>query len=118
MTTPDRGALPLPDYDQLPVGTLESRIRSLQPDELDRLLRYEEEHAGRPQVVQLLTSRKRQLDAGAEPTGGDPTAFRPEQAGHATGGSPVSPATSPQPHSPPPHGTPDQRGKPKGNRTV
>ncbi|WP_374984184.1 hypothetical protein [Streptomyces fradiae] len=118
MTRPDRFALPLPDFDELPVGALESRIRSLRPDELDRLLEYEEEHAGRPQVVQLITSRRRRLDEGAEPTGGDPAALRPERAGRAAGGSPVSPATSPQPSSPPPHGTPDQRGKPKGDRTV
>ncbi|MFJ8692744.1 hypothetical protein [Streptomyces roseolilacinus] len=118
MTTHDRGGLPLPDFDHLPVGALESRIRSLQADELDRLLQYEHEHADRTQVVQLLTSRRHQLDEGAEPTGGDPSAFRPEQAGRAAGGSPVSPATSPQPSSPPPHGTPDQPGKPKGNRSV
>ncbi|MFG3496363.1 hypothetical protein [Streptomyces sp. NPDC047928] len=118
MTTSDRGGLPLPDFDQLPVGTLQHRIRSLGSDDLDQLLRYERQHAHRTQVEQLLTSRKRQLDAGAAPSGGDPEGFRPERAGHAEGGSPVSPATSPQPSSPPPHGTPDQRGKPKGDRTV
>ncbi|MFD8551856.1 hypothetical protein ACFV08_09685 [Streptomyces fradiae] len=51
MSRPERGALPLPDFDELPFGALESRIRSLRPDELDRLLEYEEEHAGRPRVV-------------------------------------------------------------------
>ncbi|MCP9959957.1 MULTISPECIES: hypothetical protein [Streptomyces] len=110
MTTHDRGGLPLPDFDHLPTGALESRIRSLRSEELDRLLRYEHEHADRPQVVQLLTSRKRQLDAGAEPTGGDPSAFRPEQAGRPSGGSRVSPTTSPEPSSPPSHGTPEQQG--------
>ncbi|WP_149182861.1 hypothetical protein [Streptomyces sp. TRM49041] len=118
MTPSDRGGLPLPDFDHLPVGTLEHRIRSLRSDELDRLLRYEHEHADRAHVVQLLASRKRQLDEGATPSGGDPSAFRPEQAERTRGGSPVSPATSPEPSSPPPHGTPDQRGKPKGDRTI
>ncbi|OII69780.1 MULTISPECIES: hypothetical protein [unclassified Streptomyces] len=118
MSTPDRGDLPLPDYDQLPAGSLEHRIRSLRPDEVARLLKYEHEHADRPPVVQLLASRKRQLEEGAQPSGGDPGAYRPEQSQRGRGGSPVSPATSPEPSSPPPHGTPDQRGKPKGNRTV
>ncbi|UQS29296.1 hypothetical protein J5J01_20305 [Streptomyces fradiae] len=120
MSRPERGALPLPlplpDFDELPVGALESRIRSLRPDELDRLLEYEEEHAGRPRVVRRRAAGR--LDEGAEPTGGDPAALRPERAGRAAGGSPVSPATSPQPSSPPPYGIPDQRGKPKGDRTV
>ncbi|WP_175409634.1 hypothetical protein [Streptomyces sp. TRM64462] len=118
MSTSERGDLPLPDYDHLPAGALEHRIRSLRAEELDRLLHYEHEHADRHPVVQLLATRKRQLSEGAAPSGGDPAAFRPEQAERARGGSAVSPATSPQPSSPPPHGTPDQRGKPKGDRTV
>ncbi|WP_031071106.1 hypothetical protein [Streptomyces sp. NRRL S-118] len=115
MSTADRGELPLPDYDQLSVGTLEHRIRALSAEDLTQLLHYEHEHADRPMVVQVLTARKHQLDQGATPSGGDPAAWRPEQAGQARGGSPVTPATSPQPMSPPPHGTPDQSGKPKGN---
>ncbi|ORT60773.1 hypothetical protein [Streptomyces sp. CB03238] len=117
MTTHDRGGLPLPDYDQLPVGTLEHRIRSLSVPELDQLLHYEHEHADRAMVVQVITARKRQLDAGAPLSGGNPAASKPETAGHGQGGSRVSPATSPEPMSPPPHGTPDQQGKPKGDRT-
>ncbi|MGI5484128.1 hypothetical protein [Streptomyces lavendofoliae] len=116
MTT-DHGGLPLPDYDQLSVGTLEHRIRALSVPELDRLLHYEHEHADRAMVVQVLTARKRQLDAGAPLSGGNPAASKPGTAGRGRGGSPVSPATSPEPASPPPHGTPDQRGKPKGDRT-
>ncbi|GAA4930000.1 hypothetical protein ACFPM3_24405 [Streptomyces coeruleoprunus] len=118
MTSSERSGLPLPDFDQLPVGTLEHRIRSLGADDVDRLLRYEHEHADRANVVQILESRKRRLDEGATPSGGDPRGFRPEQPGPARGGSHVSPATSPEPSSPPPHGTPDQRGKPKGDRTI
>jgi hypothetical protein len=117
MTTHESRGLPLPDFEHLPVSSLEHRIRSLEADDLDHLLRYERKHADRPRVVELLMSRKRQLEAGATPSGGDPEAFRPEQASPERGGSPVSPATSPEPSSPPPHGTPDQRGKPKGNRT-
>ncbi|MFF8032827.1 MULTISPECIES: hypothetical protein [unclassified Streptomyces] len=111
-----RRTLPLPDYDHLPVGGLESRIRSLSAGEVEDLLAYERSHAGRVPVTSLLTARLEQLRAGAEPTSGAPDALRPEQATGRTG-SPVSPATSPEPFSPPPHGTPDQRGKPKGDRT-
>ncbi|CAL9662622.1 MULTISPECIES: hypothetical protein [unclassified Streptomyces] len=110
-----RSALPLPDYDHLPIGGLESRVRSLSAEEVEELIAYERTHADRLPVTELLTARLEQLHAGAEPTGGDPTALRPEQGqGHA--GSPVSPATAGEPLSPPPHGTPDQRGKPKGDR--
>ncbi|MFK0117817.1 hypothetical protein [Streptomyces sp. NPDC090994] len=109
-------ALPLPDYDHLPLGSLESRVRSLGTDEVEELLAYERSHGDRLPVTELLASRLEQLQAGAVPTSGDPGALRPEQSrGH--GGSPVSPATSPQPFGAPPHGTPDQRGKPKGDRS-
>ncbi|AZP15779.1 hypothetical protein ACIGMX_36240 [Streptomyces aquilus] len=111
-----RSGLPLPDYDHLPIGGLESRVRSLAPEEVETLLSYERTHADRLPVTEVLTARLEQLDAGAEPTAGDPQALRPEaRAGRH--GSPVSPTTSPEPHSPPPHGTPDQRGRPKGDRT-
>ncbi|MBE8470288.1 hypothetical protein [Streptomyces justiciae] len=111
-----RSALPLPDYDHLPIGGLESRVRSLAPEEVETLLSYERTHADRLPVTELLTARLEQLEAGAEPTSGDPQALRPEaRAGRH--GSPVSPTTSPEPHNPPPHGTPDQRGRPKGDRT-
>lgn len=116
MADPARDTLPLPDYDHLPIGGLESRVRSLSADEVEELLAYERSHADRLPVTELLGSRLEQLREGAEPTSGDPGALRPE-SGEGHGGSPVSPATSPQPFSPPPHGTPDQRGKPKGDRT-
>ncbi|GGX01590.1 hypothetical protein GCM10010297_24030 [Streptomyces malachitofuscus] len=116
MADPARNTLPLPDYDHLPLGGLESRIRSLTAGEVEELLSYERSHADRVPATEVLTARLEQLRAGAEPTSGDPGAVRPEQGAGRTG-SPVSPATSPQPSSPPPHGTPDQRGKPKGDRT-
>ncbi|MFD3501911.1 hypothetical protein ACFWWT_08895 [Streptomyces sp. NPDC058676] len=116
MADSGRDSLPLPDYDQLPIGGLESRVRSLTAQDVEELLAYERTHADRVPVTAVLTARLEQLEAGAEPTSGDPGALRPEQAASHTG-SRVSPATSPQPFSPPPHGTPDQRGKPKGDRT-
>ncbi|MFE2264026.1 hypothetical protein [Streptomyces griseosporeus] len=115
MADPGRNTLPLPDYDHLPLGGLESRVRSLTVEEVEELLAYERTHADRLPITEVLTARLEQLRAGAEPTSGDPGALRPEQS-VGRGGSPVSPATSPQPFSPPPHGTPDQRGKPKGDQ--
>ncbi|PZT70133.1 hypothetical protein DN402_31300 [Streptomyces sp. SW4] len=116
MADPARSALPLPDYDHLPIGGLESRIRSLGVEDVEELLAYERSHADRLPVTELLANRLEQLRSGAEPSSGDPGAVRPEQSQGRTG-SPVSPVTSPEPHSPPPHGTPDQFGKPKGDRT-
>ncbi|WP_151773890.1 hypothetical protein [Streptomyces abyssomicinicus] len=115
MSHPRRDDLPLPDYDQLPLGSLESRVRSLTSDQVETLLEHEKDHGRRVPATQVLSARLDQLRNGAEPTAGDPSGLRPEQ-GHAAGGSPVSPRTSAQPHNPPPHGTPDQRGKPKGDR--
>ncbi|GAA3291111.1 hypothetical protein GCM10020295_07100 [Streptomyces cinereospinus] len=85
-------------------------MRSLTAEEVEELLAYERTHADRLPATELLTARLEQLKAGAEPTSGDPSALRPEQGAADRGGSPVSPATSPQPAGPPPHGTPDQRG--------
>ncbi|MES5820179.1 hypothetical protein [Streptomyces sp. RG80] len=116
MADSGRSTLPLPDYDHLPLGGLESRVRSLSAEDVENLLAYERTHADRLPVTEVLTARLEQLEAGAEPTSGDPQALRPEQRQEQTG-SPVTPVTSPQPFSPPPHGTPDQRGKPKGDRT-
>ncbi|MGC5039998.1 hypothetical protein ACPXCS_32965 [Streptomyces sp. DT190] len=117
MADPARNTLPLPDYDHLPIGGLESRVRSLSADEVEELLAYERSHADRLPVTELLGARLDQLRAGAEPTSGDPHALRPESGHGSRGGSRVSPATSPQPHSAPPHGTPDQPAKPKADRT-
>jgi hypothetical protein len=113
---PGRSSLPLPDYDQLPLGALESRVRSLSAEEVEELLAHERTHADRLPVTQVLTARLEQLQSGGRPTQGDPAGLRPERA-QSQAGSPVTPATSPEPFGPPPHGTPDQRGKPKGDRT-
>ncbi|WP_406456639.1 hypothetical protein OH768_23520 [Streptomyces sp. NBC_01622] len=111
----DRAELPVPDYEGLPLGEIEHRVRTLDEAELRELLRYEIEHGARRPVVEVLASRLHQLAASAEPASGSPAASRPGAA-PTTGGSPVSPETSPEPISPPPHGTPDQPAKPKANR--
>ncbi|MBN0043735.1 hypothetical protein JS756_06360 [Streptomyces actuosus] len=116
---PGRSVLPLPDYDHLPLGGLESRVRSLTAEGVEELLAYERAHGHRLPVTEVLMSRLNQLRAGAEPTSGDPTALRPERSEPRAGAARPStaPATSPRPFSPPPHGTPDRRGKPRSEHS-
>ncbi|MDT0346367.1 hypothetical protein [Streptomyces litchfieldiae] len=104
---------PVPGYDGLTAGDIEHRIRSLGPAELTALLDYERRHANRAGVIQLITARQAELDAGSTPSPGGEVP--PAPGGPTRGTSPVDPATSPQPFSAPPHGTPHQSGKPKGN---
>lgn len=109
-----RDALPVPDYDHLPVGSLGHRIRSLEADELEVLRRYEEAHGNRLPVIQVLDQRLRELADGAEPSGGDPAGLAPEQAPPPQGGSAASPATTGPPQNPPSHGDPTNPAQPRG----
>jgi hypothetical protein len=111
----EHDTLPLPDYDHLPVGSLTSRIRTLDADGLQTVLTYEQSHANRVQVVQAMTHRLDELKAGAQPSGGDPAAPQPEHAPSPAGGSEVSEATSGPPMNPPSHGDPTNPGQPRGS---
>lgn len=110
---PRQDELPIADYDGLSAGELEHRIRPLTAEDLERVVAYERAHAHRAPVLQLLTSRQAELADGAEPSPGG--TGRPEAPGPTRGGSPVGPETSPQPFSAPPHGSPHQQGRPKGD---
>jgi hypothetical protein len=70
VSTPDPGDLPIADYDQIPPGELEHRIRSLSRPELEDLLEYEHRHASRVQVLEMLTARLDQLRKGSTPSEG------------------------------------------------
>ena len=106
--------LPLPDYDGLPTGSIQSRIRSLDADGVARVLEYEREHADRIQVVQVLEHRLESLRSGeAEPSGGDPTAPAPEVSAGEPGGSMVSPATEGPKQNPPSQGVPTNPAQPR-----
>ncbi len=107
--------LPLPDYDNLPTGSLRHRIRSLTREEVRSLLDYEREHNNRPQVVEILNNRLAELDSGKSPTPGRQF-DEPVEARDTPSGSPVSPSGSPEPIHPPPQGEMGLPGKPKGNR--
>ena len=90
--------LPLPDYDHLPLGSLEGRIRSLDADGLTALLAYERAHGDRLPVTLLLERRLEAVRGGAELSDGSPLAATPESQ-HApadTGPARVeAPATAP-----------------------
>jgi hypothetical protein len=109
----ERDDLPLPDYDHLPVGSLTSRIRTLDAGDLTTLLDYERAHANRVQVVAAMENRLSGLREGAQPSGGDPAAATPEAAGAAAGGSKVSEATSGPPINPPSQGDPTNPAQPR-----
>lgn len=105
-----RGALPLPDYDELPLGSLQHRVRALTEDELRTLLEHEQAHANRVPVVELLTNRIEDLERGAEPSGGDQSEA-PEAPGHSRHGSPVGPSGPAEPSDETAHGTRGETGK-------
>ena len=109
----ERNDLPLPDYDHLQVGSLTSRIRTLGQDDLQTLITYERSHANRVQVVAAMETRLTSLKAGAQPSGGDPSAPTPESTPSAASGSKVSEATSGPPVNPPSHGDPTNPAQPR-----
>jgi hypothetical protein len=104
--------LPIDDYDHLPVGSLVSRIRTLDAAGLQTLLDYEKGHANRIQVVSAMQTRLSSLKDGAQPSGGDPNAATPEAAPSADGGSKVT-ATDAPPVNPPSHGDPTNPAQPR-----
>jgi hypothetical protein len=107
--------LPLKDYDHLPVGSLTSRIRTLDAEDLTTLLDYERAHANRFQVVTVMESRLSSLKNGAQPSGGDPAAVGADAPPAAAGGSEVSEATSGPPVNPPSHGDPTNPAQPRSS---
>jgi hypothetical protein len=71
-SSPNPADLPLPDYDHLPTGSLQHRIRTLTRDQLQVIADYEQQHAHRPLVQTMIQARLAELDSGASPSGGDP----------------------------------------------
>jgi hypothetical protein len=112
--TPHHDQLPLPDYDHLPVGSVESRIRSLDTGGVEQLLAYERAHGDRLPVVTVLESRLRALRSGAAPTAGSPDAVTPESQAAPPTTSKVDPSTSGPPVNPPSHGDPTNPAQPRG----
>jgi hypothetical protein len=110
---PHHDQLPLPDYDHLPVGSVESRIRTLDAAGVEDLLNYERAHGNRLPVVQVLERRLDELRAGAAPTEGSPLAETPETEQAPPTGSAVSPETQGPPINPPSQGDPTNPAQPR-----
>ncbi|MDR7300064.1 hypothetical protein [Haloactinomyces albus] len=105
--------LPLPDYDHLPVGSLQHRIRSLNAGELQQVIDYESEHNDRTHVMEILRHRMDELNNGATPSPGRQD-DEPVETRGTSGDSSVSPGGSADPIHPPRHGAvayPGQHGK-------
>lgn len=109
----ERDDLPLDDYDHLPVGSLISRIRTLDTAGLQTLLDYERRHANRFQVVRAMESRLDGLQNGEQPSGGDPAASGADAPAPAEGGSKASTATTGPAINPPAHGDPTNPAQPR-----
>lgn len=102
--------LPLPDFDELPLGALGHRIRSLTEDELRQLLEHERAHAARVPVTELLTGRLDELQRGAVPSPGaeeDPN----DVPARTPSSSKVTPEGPAEPGRPSPPGTRGVTGK-------
>lgn len=104
---------PIADYEGLPIGTLQHRIRSLDEEQMRELIAYEESHADRTGVLEFLKNRLRQLEEGAEPSEGDQS-FQPETPGPPRGGSPASADTTAPTSDSMTHSQHDQPTMPKG----
>ena len=105
--------LPIPDYNHLPLSDLTHRLRTLDADGVTALVSYEREHGARVPVLQVLESRLDALRAGAEPSGGSPTAPAATTAPPPEGGSAVSPATTGPKINPPSQGVPTNPAQPR-----
>jgi len=105
-------ALPLPDFDHLPLGNLAEHVRPLDRDQLQTLLEHERAHGNRLPVVEVLTARVAALEAGAEPTGSVPEHLPEVQQG-AAGSPAVTPATAGPVVNPPSHGDPTNPAQPR-----
>lgn len=100
-------ALPLPDYDELPVAKLKHQIRALSAEDIRTLIEHEQAHANRTPVLVLLRTRQQELAEGAEPSGGDQWdgSGKPADTPH---GSPVSRDSAAKPSGPLRHGVAGQ----------
>jgi hypothetical protein len=110
---PAREELPLPDYDHLPLASLQHRIRSLPAEQLQVVADYEQQHGHRAPVLTVIQARLEQLREGAEPSGGSPTGLQPEAAPAAQGSTGVSPETSGPKMNPPSQGVPSNPTQPR-----
>jgi hypothetical protein len=107
-------SLPIADFDHLPLGSLETHLRSLDRPGLATLIEHENHHGRRAPVLNLLRQRLEALDGGAEPAPGaaDPGSS-PEVQPADTGSEKASPQTQGPPVNPPSQGVPTNPAQPR-----
>ena len=113
MTSPTHDALPLPDFDHLPLASLIQRIRTLDAEALGTLLHYEREHANRLPVTEVMQARLSELAAGAEPSGGSPLGVAPEKGAGPPVPRETSMTSNAPPQNPPSQGDPTNPAQPR-----
>jgi hypothetical protein len=69
---------PIPDFDHLPLPAVSHRIRALDLAQLDELMEHEQAHGNRLPVLEVMRSRRRELEDGATPSDGDQGDVHPE----------------------------------------
>lgn len=57
--------LPLPNFDEMSLGDIQHKVRSLTRDEVEAVLTYEAGHAARVPVLEIVEARMRELEDGA-----------------------------------------------------
>ena len=92
-----RDDLPIPDFDNVSLGSLRARLRSLSPEDLVTLREWEQAHANRLPVITLLDNRIAKVGAtgtyppdsatGAAATTGSGAAQQAKQAARDEGGT-------------------------------
>jgi hypothetical protein len=113
MASSEKNTLPMPDFDHLPLATLQHRIRSLDLDGLEQLADYERSHGNRAPVMTVVEARLGELRGGAEPSPGAPDAPTPEAAPPPAGDTGVSPQTAGPKQNPPSQGVPSNPAQPR-----
>lgn len=113
MADPDKRDLPMPDFDHLPVATLQHRIRSLDLAGLEQVAEYERQHGHRAPVLTIVEARLAELRHGAEPSPGSPAGATPETAPPPSGDTGISPQTAGPKQNPPSQGVPSNPAQPR-----
>ena len=113
MTTTDRGDLPLPDYDHLPIEVLRQRLRPLDEAQLRQVIEYESAHGDRLLIQQMLQHRLDELLSGTRPSEGPTGGPVPQTTDGAAAAPRSDPTVDSPPINPPSQGDPTNPAQPR-----
>jgi hypothetical protein len=80
-----RDDLPIPDFDNISLGSLRGRLRSLSLEQLVVLREWEQAHAHRLPVITLLDNRIAKVSAQESATNGSDSTVYPSESANQTG---------------------------------